>query len=37
MKPSGKDILQKLIELYAEQEGVTIQYVIEETKGGNKQ
>lgn len=34
--PSGKDILQKLIELYAEQEGVTIQYVIE-TKGGNKQ
>lgn len=36
MKPSGKDILQKLIELYAEQEGVTIQCVIEERNGANK-
>ena len=33
MKPAGKDILDLLITLYAEQEGVTIQYVIDETRG----
>jgi hypothetical protein len=37
MKPRGKDILARLIELYAEQEGVTIQCVIkqrEEARNG---
>ena len=36
MKPKGKDIMHKLIELLAEQEGVTIQCVIEERKGANE-
>ena len=30
MTPTGKDILALLISLYAEQEGVTIKYEVEE-------
>lgn len=30
MTPNGKDILALLISLYAEQEGVTIKYELEE-------
>ena len=30
MKPNGKDLLALLISLYAEQEGVTITYKLEE-------
>jgi hypothetical protein len=30
MKPTGKDLLAKLIELYAKQEGVKVTYKIEE-------
>lgn len=30
MKPNGKDLLALLISLYAEQEGVTIKYELEE-------
>lgn len=32
MTPNGKDILALLISLYAEQEGVTITYELEEVK-----
>ena len=30
MKPNGKDLLARLISLYAEQEGVAIKYELEE-------
>lgn len=30
--PTGKQLLSKLIELYAEQEGIKIEYEIEEMK-----
>ena len=30
MKPNGKDLLALLVSLYAEQEGVKIEYEIEE-------
>jgi hypothetical protein len=30
MKPNGKDLLAKLVELLAEQEGVQIKYKMEE-------
>lgn len=29
-EPNGKDLLRTLIQLYAEQEGVKIKYIIEE-------
>lgn len=30
--PTGKQLLSKLVELYAEQEGIKIEYEIEEVK-----
>lgn len=30
--PTGKQLLSKLVELYAEQEGIKIEYEIEEAK-----
>lgn len=34
-EPSGKQLLETLIKLYAEQEGVKISYVIEEKEKQN--
>jgi hypothetical protein len=34
MTPTGKDILALLVTLYAEQEGVTIKYEVEEVHNG---
>ena len=34
MTPNGKNLLSLLISLYAEQEGVTIKYEVEEVHNG---